>query len=265
MSELRDVVVAGRRLRLHAPGKDEIVDAVGGRVNGPGDAELHTWAVPWESGLFLQMARWDLSGLDILDLGCGLGLAGCFALLHGAGSVFFADRSEVAVGLALRSAADNAPPGSTIRGEHGSWSQTASWPEVDLILANEVLYVADACQELTALLLSRVLRPGGVAAFCGCDRGLWEPFQQHLAAAGLEVRCGNGFAAAVDSAGSLQPTVLLLVVKPSASGAPSPPAALQSIQIRPDVWQDTGASRAKLAPPPCIAPPPPPPPLLTSE
>lgn len=261
----RDVAVAGRLLRLHAPPSAQIVEAVGGCTDGPGDTELHTWAVPWESGLFAQLMHWDLSGLDVLDLGCGLGLAGCVALQQGASSIFFADRSEVAVGLALRSAAENAPLGADCRisGQHGSWSETASWPEVDLILGNELLYVADACEELTALILSRVLRPGGVAAFCGCDRGLWDTFEQNLTASGLDVRCGNGFAAAATD-GAAIPTVLLIVVKPLARGEPSPPAALDSIRIRPDAWQDTGASRAKLAPPPCVASPAPPPVNLSS-
>lgn len=259
-AEPRVVAVADRLLRLHAPPVAQIVEAVGGSADGPGDAELHTWAVPWESGLFAHMMHWDLSGLDVLDLGCGLGLAGCFALLQGAGSICFADRSEAAVGLALRSAAENAPPGAGCRisGQHGSWSETASWPEVDLILGNELLYVADAHEALTALVLSRVLRPGGVAVFCGCDRGLWETFEQQLAASGLDVRCGNGFAAATAD-GVPMPTVLLIVVKPVTRGEPSPPAALDTISIRPDAWQDTGSSRAKLAPPPCVASPAPPP------
>eukprot|EP00966_Prymnesium_polylepis_P324029 7380143-Prymnesium_polylepis.1 len=118
------------------------------------------------------MAHWDLSALDVLDLGCGLGLAGCFASRQGARSVFFSDRCEIAVDLALRSARENALPGAAckLHGMHGSWSEPTSWPTVDVLLANEVQYVASACEELTALLQSRVLRPGGVAVFCGCDR-----------------------------------------------------------------------------------------------
>ena len=161
-ASLQAHVVAGRQIRLYAPAAGEIVEAVGGRANGPGDAELHTWAIPWDSGLFVQMAHWDLSMLDVLDLGCGLGLAGCFALQQGARSVFFADRSEVAVGLALRSATENLLPSTACKVHgipSGHWSETASWPEVDLILGNDILYVASACEELTALLLSRVLRP----------------------------------------------------------------------------------------------------------
>eukprot|EP00966_Prymnesium_polylepis_P140678 3249148-Prymnesium_polylepis.1 len=56
-----DVECAGRRVRLHAPAAAEIAAVVGGRADGPGDAELHTWSVPWQSGLFAQMAHWDLS------------------------------------------------------------------------------------------------------------------------------------------------------------------------------------------------------------
>ena len=264
------MTVAGRRVTLHAPVARKIVEVVGGARAGPGDEELQTWAVPWESGLFVQMAHWDLSQLDVLDLGCGLGLAGCFALLQGARSLFFADRSEAAVGLALRSAAENAPPGTScqIAGQHGSWCETATWPEVDLIVGSEVLYVSGAGAELTALLQSRVLRPGGVAVFGGCDRGLWDVFEHQLAAAGFDVRCGNGFAPAADGAAP-QPTVLLIVVKPAANGGPAPRAALASVGIRPDAWQDTGAARARLAPPPCVAsaappPPPPPPPTTTA-
>ena len=109
-SELRVVHVAGHSIRLHAPLVTEIVETVGGCADGPGDAELQTWAVPWESGLFAHMVHWELAEVDVLDLGCGLGLAGCFAALRGARSVFFADRSEVAVKLAMASAAANAKP-----------------------------------------------------------------------------------------------------------------------------------------------------------
>jgi SAM-dependent methyltransferase len=251
---------AGRQIRLYAPTERTILNAVDGRMEGPGDAELHTWSVPWDSGLFLQMTHWDLSALDVLDLGCGLGLAGCFAAQQGARSVFFTDRSEVAVALALRSAAENSLPSTAVHGMHGSWSETSSWPQVDVILGNEILYVESACEELTALLQSPVLRPGGLAAFCGSDRGLWNTFEHHLIVAGFHVRCGNGFAPAAD--GSPQPTVLLLVSKPGQGEAA--PQATESIIIRPEAWNDTGACRAKLTPPPCVAgpvPPPPPPPL----
>ena len=72
--------VAGRQIRLYIPAREEIVEAVDGKQDGPGDAELHTWAIPWDSGLFVQMASWDLSALAVMDLGCGLGLAGSFAM-----------------------------------------------------------------------------------------------------------------------------------------------------------------------------------------
>ena len=191
-------------------------------------------------------------------------MAGCFAALQGARSVCFADRSAAAVRLALRSAAENVSETASARachvhGVHGDWSETASWPEVDLIIGNEILYVADAAEALTRLLQSRVLRPGGVATFCGCDRGLWDSFEQHLTTAGFDVRCGNGFAAAADGS-AMQPTVLLLATKPMANGEvqEAPRSSLDSILIRPEAWQDTGASRAKLAPPPCVASPAPP-------
>ena len=261
--------IAGRHICLCTPATSTIIGAVDGNAEGPGDAELHTWTVPWDSGLFLQLANWDLIALDVLDLGCGLGLAGCLAVQQGARSVFFADRSARAVSLALRSAAENVTPAGaacTVHGEHGSWSETTSWPDVDLILGNEILYVTNACEELTALLQSRVLRPGGVAAFCGCDRGLWDAFEQHLTAAGFHVRCGNAFVAASDNTAMPLPTVLLLVTKPVGHGqAVASQASLkQSITIRPDLWQDTGTSRAKFTPPPCVAGPIPPPPMAAT-
>ena len=95
--------------------------------------------------------------------------------------------------------------------------------------------------------------------FCGCDRGLWDIFQHHLVAAGFHVRCGNGFTTAADGSGP-QPTVLVLVAKPMAEGQAAPRAAMDSIAIRPEAWQDTGAHRAKFTPPACVASPVPPPP-----
>ena len=61
--------VGGRTLHLYAPTALETASAVGGAADGPGDAELHTWAVPWESGLFCQMASWDLNGVDVREQG----------------------------------------------------------------------------------------------------------------------------------------------------------------------------------------------------
>ena len=261
-----EVDAAGKRIHLLSPNAIYITHAIGGNANGAGDAELHTWAIPWNSGLFAQLTHWDLTDLNVLDIGCGLGLAGCFACQKGASSVFFADRSEIAVGLALRSAAANLPAGAPCRiyGKHGCWSSTAAaaWPQSDLILGNEVLYCAEAVEQLTAIILSPVLRVGGVAAICGVDRGiLMERLENSLRSAGLHVQSGNGFTAATMGT-ALQPSVLLLVRKPGGEG--TLPLAMRSIAIRPKAWHDTGADRARLSPPACVMPsplpaPPPPP------
>lgn len=255
--ERRELFVGGRRVLLYAPTASEISKAVGGNSCGPGDAELCTWAVPWESGLFAQLSLWDLSAADVLDLGCGLGLAGVFAMLQGAKSVCFADRSHRAVELALLSAAENRGPEARceVRGRQGCWAQAASaapWPEVDLILGNEIVYVTEACGELTALLRSSVLRPGGMAVFSGCDRGLSDTFQTQLIAAGFIVQCGNGFAPGSDGA-TPHPTILLLVLKPEVGQEPSALSSLSSVFIRPEAWKDTGSTKAKFSPPPCVA------------
>lgn len=259
-----EVTVAGRCIHLLTPTAQSIASEVGAAdIDGPGDAELHTWAVPWESGLFAQMALWDLSNLDVTDLGCGLGLAGCFASLQGARSVLFADRCEAAVRCALRSAAA-CPGGATCRihGRDGCWAGASAWPSCDLLLGNEVLYTATAVEQLTTLVLSPALRPNGIAVFCGCDRGLWDRLEDSLTAAGLHVQCLNGFVEG--TAGSLRrhPSVLLLVSKLSSEGLPR--EELRSVAIRPEAWLETCSERPRLAPPALVAAPPAPPFMLTT-
>jgi 16S rRNA G1207 methylase RsmC len=92
------------------------------------------------------MRKWDLRGLRVLDIGCGLGLAGVMGGLQGAASITMSDRSERAVQLALEACRANGVQ-CEVRGVVSDWSgdAEAQFGQMDLLLGNEVIYVRPAC------------------------------------------------------------------------------------------------------------------------
>jgi predicted nicotinamide N-methyase len=114
---------------------------------------LPYWAELWASGetLAQEVARRDVAGLSIVELGCGLALPSLAAALGGA-QVLATDWSPDAVGLAQENARRNALELETALVR---WSEPeplvkrAPW---DLVLAADVLYERRNVDELLALL-----------------------------------------------------------------------------------------------------------------
>ncbi|CAG9464209.1 unnamed protein product [Pedinophyceae sp. YPF-701] len=139
------------------------------------------WARPWPSAVALAsviLQRPELvAGKRVLDLGCGLGVAGLAAARAGAREVVLGDREELALQCALlgamMSGVDGAvqDPGTVgreaggcggverIRAEVLDWQEGYSGEEFDVVLACDVLY-EDFSVEPVARLVPQLLGHG---------------------------------------------------------------------------------------------------------
>lgn len=110
--------------------------------------QLPYWAFAWAGGQAL--AGWILdhpqavAGRRVLDFGCGSGLVAVAAALAGAREVWVADLDVNALLAAEENAALNAV---TVRRVEGNW------PDVDLLLAADVLYDISSSADLRRLTL----------------------------------------------------------------------------------------------------------------
>jgi predicted nicotinamide N-methyase len=112
------------------------------------------WAELWPSGLALARALPDPAGLDVVELGCGLGIPALVAAARGA-RVTAVDWAVEAVELLRRNAARN---GIRLEAVHEDWSSFAG--SFDLVLAADLLYEernGAALLDLLPLLAPRVL------------------------------------------------------------------------------------------------------------
>jgi predicted nicotinamide N-methyase len=144
------VSVGEREVRITRPrDPEELLDEKAFEA----DEFLPYWAELWPSGLALarELAAHDLKGKRVLELGCGLGLAGVAAALEGA-DVVASDWSEEALAFAALNARRNGAFLGTLR---CSWASAApfldhgSW---DLVLAADVLYERRDVPALSRLL-----------------------------------------------------------------------------------------------------------------
>lgn len=104
-------------------------------VTAPGtDPDDATWRYDWPAGGRL-LAELDLladpRGLCVIDLGCGRGRLGAWALAHGAARVVFADLSVEA----LAQVAARHPGAETLLHRWGE-----PLPRADLLLGGDILY-----------------------------------------------------------------------------------------------------------------------------
>lgn len=110
------------------------------------------WARPWESGLgvarFLARAG-SLVGLEIWDVGCGLGLAGIAAGRRGA-RVVFADRDPDALRFAQYNAARNGLPDFEVRSF--DWSTERPSTSAAMLVLADVCYSFRRAREVGRLL-----------------------------------------------------------------------------------------------------------------
>ncbi|MCC6670104.1 MAG: methyltransferase domain-containing protein [Planctomycetes bacterium] len=123
---------------------------------------LPYWADLWPASV--GMARYllrsgSLAGLSVMDLGCGLGLAGLAAGRQGA-RVVFADQDEDALAFARFNAMHNGV--SEVETLRLDWFRSTAPVQVDLLLLADVAY-EKAHDEPLLRHLRHCLRPGGRA------------------------------------------------------------------------------------------------------
>jgi predicted nicotinamide N-methyase len=134
---------------LRPPSADELIDEAGFDE----DEFLPYWAELWPSGLALarHVAARELTGLRVLELGCGLGLPSLAAARRGA-DVLATDWAEEAIDLLQRNAERN---NVFLRAARLRWSEpepmlrAAPW---DLVLGADLLYEARNAEQLAELL-----------------------------------------------------------------------------------------------------------------
>jgi len=156
-----------------------------------GDAEPPYWAYPWAGSRCLAeyITRWvDVRGRRVLEIGCGLGIAGLAAAAAGA-DVVFVDAARPALAFVRASLRRNALQAATVCADFRTLAAGA-W--FDHILAAEVAYEPATFGDLAATL-ARHLAPGGTALVADGFRTDTRPLyralaEQQLATRALEVQ-----------------------------------------------------------------------------
>ena len=178
------VAVGARTYRVvHPASVDDLLD----EEDFEHDERLPYWAELWPSAVALarSLAREDLAGLRVVELGCGVGLPTVVALDRGA-RVLATDHNEAALDFAAHNA----------RKELGREPETAllDWfsPRLDglgpfdLVFAADVLYERRNAPAL-ADLVPKLLAPGGEALFADPRRPPAPSFLEAMGTRGFRV------------------------------------------------------------------------------
>jgi predicted nicotinamide N-methyase len=172
-----DVIVNGRTFTIVRPGDSDItLDHPFVRRAFAADEYMPYWMDLWPGARMLAKVilrePWVTPNVEVLEVGCGLGLPGIAALACGL-KVIFSDYDATA----LRFAADNARANgfTDFRLLQMDWRDPPADLRVPVILASDLTYEMRNVEPLLALV-KRVLLPGGVCLLTDQDR----PPMQHL-------------------------------------------------------------------------------------
>ncbi len=118
------------------------------------DERLPYWGDMWPSSIAL--ARWclkegQLKGKRILELGCGLGLAGISAARAGA-IVVMSDYEEDALAFANYNVRANGPTTDQISCYFMDWRSPETIPECDIIVGSDVVYEEKNIEPIVQIL-----------------------------------------------------------------------------------------------------------------
>jgi predicted nicotinamide N-methyase len=152
------------------------------------DEYMPYWADLWPGARMLAKAtlRETFSpGLEVLEVGCGLGLSGIAALACGL-RVTFSDYDATA----LQFAADNARTNgfSDFRLLQLDWRCPPTDVQFPLILAADLIYEMRNVEPLVALI-KQMLLPGGICLATDQDRPQGAFFRETLSSAGFHYAC----------------------------------------------------------------------------
>jgi predicted nicotinamide N-methyase len=151
-----------------------------------GEAEPPYWAYPWTGSRCLAeyVTRWvDLRGRRVLEIGCGLGIAGLAAAAAGA-AVVFVDAATPALAFVRASLRVNGLEATTVCADFRTLAAGACF---ECILAAEVAYEPATFGDLAATL-ARHLAPGGTALVADGFRTDTRALYRALADLGLATR-----------------------------------------------------------------------------
>ena len=98
----------------------------------------------------------------VLEIGCGLGLAGiAVAMTCAPSSVLLTDIDPLAVALSKESA-DHSGVGHVCTSAVRSWHELTAWPSAtfDVAIGADIIYEPEVCVPITAVL-AHTLKPGG--------------------------------------------------------------------------------------------------------
>ena len=149
------------------------------------DGYMPYWAYLWPGAYLLAEAvarePWT-PGIEALELGCGLGLAGLIGLAAGL-RVRFTDYDEAPLGFVRRSIAENRFDESTSSIARLDWREPPA-ERYRVILGADVLY-EPRLVPLVVGVLEQMLAPDGLALVAGPYRVATEDLQAQLDRAGL--------------------------------------------------------------------------------
>jgi predicted nicotinamide N-methyase len=140
------------------------------------DERLPYWSEIWASSV--SLAQWCLAsgrlcGKDVLELGCGLGLAGIGAARSGA-TVVLSDYEEDALLFARYNAWQNLPR-TEVEVRHFDWRRPVLPQHFDILLGSDILYERRHFLPLLKAF-DVLLAPEGMAVLTDPDRSIGRAF-----------------------------------------------------------------------------------------
>ena len=192
----KQIVIAGTSFTiLKVLDTNTLVDSIDPKTFSV-DERLPYWADIWTSAI--ELARYclmdaELTGKYVLELGCGLGLAGIAAARAGA-NVVFSDYERDAHEFAIYNASRNLSPeivNSRTRFIDLDWRKVneqflPQQRKFDMIIAADVVYERRNFFPLIDVL-QRLLSPSGVAIFTEPGRTIGEQFFKLLNESGFDL------------------------------------------------------------------------------
>ena len=184
----QDITVVGRTFRMLLPADpDRFLDELDESPSAPKELADPYWAKLWPAAYHLAEAMLTADfpqGTEILEIGCGSGLAGLAALARGY-RVTFSDYVPMAVDLALENAERNGLA-RRARGLVLDWRAPPAML-VSVLIAADVLYER-AKNPTLVNLLENILAPDGVAWFGDAGRSASSDFLKLATDRGFSVK-----------------------------------------------------------------------------
>jgi predicted nicotinamide N-methyase len=152
------------------------------RTTASGNTEelIPYWAELWPSSVataqYLLESKVVWPGMEVVELGCGLGLAGIAAGKQGA-SVLLTDYMPEALAVAAWNWERNL--GSTAACLELDWRNPPKNLKADMILAADVAYESVIFSDLL-LAINQLLKPNGVLVLAEPGRTMAQPFMEKL-------------------------------------------------------------------------------------